>query len=135
MMPDAKPEYEQMITDLGLSTSTKGNQLAKEIQNQFDKGKIEKTIPFPEMFVRLNKPKDPPKDKSKDKKNKKQVEAKPSPTARLLGSDYVDLSKVTDPRESLMEWLRRKDNPYFAKSFGESSLGALFPSRDRESAG
>ena len=51
-----------------------------------------------------------------DKKTKRQPEPKKVPTARLLGGDFVDLSSVEDPRKALMEWLRRKDNPYFAKA-------------------
>ncbi|MBW3541845.1 MAG: DUF1549 domain-containing protein [Planctomycetes bacterium] len=36
---------------------------------------------------------------------------------KLLGAEVVDLSKIKDAREPLMDWLRRKDNPYFAKAF------------------
>lgn len=36
---------------------------------------------------------------------------------RLLGdSKVIDLPKTQDPRPLLMEWLRRPDNPYFAKA-------------------
>jgi hypothetical protein len=37
--------------------------------------------------------------------------------ATLLGGEEVDLTKFTDIRTPLMEWLRRKDNRLFAKAF------------------
>ncbi len=37
--------------------------------------------------------------------------------ARLLGGASLNLSEYDDPREPLMAWLKRKDNPYFAKAF------------------
>ncbi len=106
-MPESKDEVEKMISELGLASSLKGNDLRKKL---LEVSKDGKTIPFPELFVRLTKP-------SENKNSKKgAVQVKKLPTARLLGSDYVDLSKVDDPRVPLMDWLRRKDNPYFAKS-------------------
>ena len=41
---------------------------------------------------------------------------KPSP-ARLLGGEELDINALDDPREPLVEWLLRKDNPYFARAF------------------
>jgi hypothetical protein len=114
MQPDAKPEIEKMIAELGIAKSLKGNQLAKEIQQKFAAGLVKDAIPFPEVLVKVRDVKKG--DKDKDKKAKKQPAPKSYPTARLLGGDYVDLSKVSDPREPLMEWLRLKNNPYFAKA-------------------
>ncbi len=108
-MPDAQNDVKKMITELGIGSSKKGNDLVKEINVVFRAGKEDKVLPFPELVVR------PPKktDSKKDKKNEKPAKA---PTARLLGSDFVDLSTTEDARQPLMEWLRRKDNPYFAKA-------------------
>ncbi len=111
-MPDSKGDVEKIISDLGIAKSLKGNELRKKLQ-EIVRSENDKTIPFPELYVRASKQ---PEGDRKDKKDKKQQEAKNLPTARLLGSDYVDLSTVKDPREPLMEWLRRKDNPYFAKA-------------------
>jgi hypothetical protein len=108
-LPDAKDEVEKIISDLGIAKSLKGNDLRRKIQEVVKSSK-DKTIPFPELYVRVSK------QPEKNKKDKKQPDAKKMPTARLLGSDYVDLSTVGDPRQPLMEWLRRKDNPYFAKA-------------------
>jgi len=110
-MPGSKEDVDKMLTGLGLSTSMKGNDLRKKLVELVKEGK---TIPFPELFVKVNKQ---PENKGKDKKGKKAASVpKKLPTARLLGAEIVDLSTVVDPREPLMEWLRRKDNPYFAKA-------------------
>ena len=37
--------------------------------------------------------------------------------AKVLGGEAVDLNEYHDPREPLMEWLSRPDNPYSAKAF------------------
>ena len=37
-------------------------------------------------------------------------------TPKLLGGEEVISQKYSDPREPLMEWLRQKDNPYFARA-------------------
>jgi hypothetical protein len=120
VQPDAKKEVDLMVEKLGIAKSLKGNQLAKEIQEKFSSKDFDGTIPFPELVLR-NKDaaakKVAKEDKSeKGKKNKAQVEVKKRPPARLLGGDFVDLSEVADARVPLMDWLRNKDNPYFAKS-------------------
>ena len=38
-------------------------------------------------------------------------------TPKVLGGEEVALAGVDDPRKPLMEWVRRKDNPYFARAF------------------
>ncbi len=38
-------------------------------------------------------------------------------TPKLLGGDEVVLSEFPDARQPLMEWLRSKENPYFAKAW------------------
>jgi hypothetical protein len=38
-------------------------------------------------------------------------------TARLLGAGVVDLTKYDDPRTPLMDWLRAKNNRFFARAF------------------
>jgi hypothetical protein len=35
----------------------------------------------------------------------------------LLGGDTFELSELDDPRKIVMDWLKSKDNPYFAKAF------------------
>ena len=36
---------------------------------------------------------------------------------RCSAAKTIDLNEFADAREPLMDWLRRKDNPYFAKAF------------------
>jgi len=38
-------------------------------------------------------------------------------TARILGGEPVTLAEGQDPREPVMDWLLKKDNPYFAPAF------------------
>lgn len=109
-LPESKKEAESMMNELGISKTLKNKELQDKILAAIKQGK---TVPFPELFAKA------PKAQNADpkKKGKNQAAAqKKLPTARLLGAEYVDLSTVSDPREPLMEWLRRKDNPYFAKA-------------------
>ncbi len=46
--------------------------------------------------------------------------------AKLLGGETVKLEQDRDPREILMEWMRRPDNPYFAKAFVNRVWAAYF---------
>jgi hypothetical protein len=112
---DSKSDFDAILDGLGIPKSTKGNQLARSIQDKF-KGTYDKTLPFPEVFV-TSKVAKPSEAKGEGKGNKKKEPApKAVPTARLLGGDFVDMSRVEDPRVPLMEWLRSKNNPYFAKA-------------------
>ena len=112
---DSKSDFDSIIEGLGIPKSTKGNQLAKSIQEKF-KGSFDKTLPFPEVYT-ASKIVKQSEAKSEGKGSKKKEPApKAAPTARLLGGDFVDLSRVEDPRVPLMEWLRSKNNPYFAKA-------------------
>lgn len=112
LQPDARKEVEKMIEELGIAKSLKGNQLARELQQKFTAGDLKGPIPFPEVVFR---PRSATAEKGKENKSKKVAEPK-LPTAKLLGGDYVDVNSDGDPREHLMKWLRRKDNPYFAKA-------------------
>lgn len=38
-------------------------------------------------------------------------------TPKILGGDQVMMTNYPDPRAPLMEWLRSKENPYFARAF------------------
>lgn len=68
-----------------------------------------KTIPFAEIAIL------PPARARKPKKG--ETEESVMVAARVLGGEQVDLDKLSDTRVPLMEWLRSKENPYFAKSF------------------
>jgi hypothetical protein len=50
---------------------------------------------------------------------------KPLP-ARALGGPEIKLTTDKDPRETLFEWLRSPNNPYFARSFANRVWGHYF---------
>ena len=110
-LPESKKEAENMMSELGISKTLKNKELQDKIVAAVKQGK---TVPFPELYAKAPKPQATPDPKKKGKNQP--APQKKLPTARLLGAEYVDLSTVSDPREPLMEWLRRKDNPYFAKA-------------------
>ncbi len=57
-------------------------------------------------------------------------------TPRLLGGEEVIASAYNDPRQPLMDWMRHRDNPYFARAFvnrvwaGYFSVGLIDPPDD-----
>lgn len=91
-----------------------------------DKGKklVTEGQPYPyrEVYVQAN---GVPAKKGNDKNNKK-PKVTQSVTARALGEDPVNLPGDVDPRQLLMNWLREKDNPYFAKAFVNRVWAAYF---------
>ena len=56
-------------------------------------------------------------------------------TPRLLGGEAVLAEQYHDPREPVMEWLREKENPYFARVIVNRIMGRLFWRGDCQSAG
>ncbi len=69
-------------------------------------------IPWPELFVDVKKTGAPMKQDRKDFKNSSRVI-----TPKILGGDEVVMANYNDPRAPLMEWMRSRENPYFAKAF------------------
>ncbi len=110
--PESRQEYTAMVKELG-ADKLRGNQLIRELNK---KVKNKKIVPLSEVYVTKARPQ---RTNSKNKKNKKRRRGNTrSPaTAKLLGAEVVEINKMQDPREALMEWLRREDNPYFAKAF------------------
>ena len=47
-------------------------------------------------------------------------------TPKILGGEEVMLQQYKDPRDPLMQWLRDKDNPYFAKAFVNRTWASYF---------
>jgi hypothetical protein len=103
---ETREQYEKMLADLGLDdTELKGNQLRNKLSDLLKEGK---TIPFPEVVAT-------PVRQQGGRRNRNQ-NAAPQFTAKVLGGEGVDLAGQPDARAPLMEWLRKKDNPYFARS-------------------
>jgi len=98
-----KEAYDQMLADLGVE-GLRGNDLRKKLDAKLKEGAV---VPFQEITVSAPRPRRRPGGGNT-----------PAPTtARLLGGEDVDLSDFDDPREVVMDWLRQKDNRYFARAF------------------
>ncbi|MAG92587.1 MAG: hypothetical protein CMJ48_02375 [Planctomycetaceae bacterium] len=118
---DAREEYNKIIEDLGLK-GKRGNEQRREFAKLLKEGK---TIPFPEVYVTQQA------QRSRNNRNR------PTPKSRLLGAEETtDLNELEDAREPLIEWLRAKDNPYFARAFvnrvwaGYFNVGIVEPPDD-----
>jgi hypothetical protein len=106
---ESQQQYDAIVKELGLENSElRGNQLRAKFLQLVRDGK---TVPFPEVIVtRVSANRRPPN-------TKKTGEGPTGPIARVLGGEELDLTKMDDARAPLMDWLRSKSNPYFAKSF------------------
>lgn len=105
-----KAEMEQLLKELNVG-DVKGNDLRRKLPEQLKAGK---TVPFPEVVVQTQRNAER-RGKGNNKKSKDDEAS--GPTARLLGGEQISLAKHADARQPLMDWLRSKDNPYFAKAF------------------
>jgi len=101
--PDAKKTYQEMIVKLGDKGNQNQRQRARLLRAQ--KGEV---VPWTEVFLA-------PKGTRVEKG--KLVKAPDRVTPRVLGGKEINLKGVDDPRQPLMEWMRSKDNPYFARAF------------------
>ncbi len=107
--PEDRKEYQSMLEDLGLNDKKiNGGERRRRISTALEEGK---TVPFPEVYVGSPRP---IRNRNKNKKGNREPKL---PTAKLLGAEVVTLTKDSDPREALMDWLRHEDNPYFARAF------------------
>jgi hypothetical protein len=95
-----------MIAKLGVDGT--GNKLRQELQELATEGTV---VPFSEVYIRGGNA-----GPRKGNPNKK-VEAGRVITPKVLGGDEEVDAAYADPRQPLMDWLRQKDNPYFARSF------------------
>lgn len=94
---EGQEEYNRILKEVGLDkTELRGNQLRNELERGLRAGKI---APFPDIAANRNGGRGG------------------ASKARVLGGEEIDLAKVDDPRSPVMDWLRAKDNPYFARAF------------------
>lgn len=98
--PDCKESYDKLRLELGVPD--KLDTAATRRQAYWRWAAEGKIVPWPEVFIARDS------------------DAKPGqstgPTPKLLGDAEIDATQVDDPRRPLMDWLRRRDNPYFARS-------------------
>ncbi|MGE0757788.1 MAG: DUF1549 domain-containing protein [Pirellulaceae bacterium] len=105
--------FQKLAEEIGIGEARMNqNERQRLIAAAIKDGKV---APFPETFVA--RPQGAGGDARKAKQKKANRSAAPAATARLLGGDDVELSKYDDPRQPLMDWLRSKDNDFFARSF------------------
>jgi hypothetical protein len=107
LAPDARKRAVEMRKELGLEDKM-GGMLQRELGRLAREGKV---IPWQEVFVNTNRPAVPPRN-AKGKGRPGTLATGP----KLLGGDQVDLSAFKDPRQPLMDWMRAKGNPYFARA-------------------
>ena len=119
--PEDKQEYAQILKDLDIDPKAKTNgDVRKKLTQALKNGQ---TTPF--GYLMVHEPKPSREEQQKLKKQfleakKKDRKAKPQKpvikSAKLLGSDEVDLTKYADIRQPVIDWMRRADNPFFAKA-------------------
>ncbi|WP_435010178.1 DUF1549 and DUF1553 domain-containing protein [Tundrisphaera lichenicola] len=107
--PEARPSFQRINKDTGLD-KLKGGDRNRKLQQLRRDGEIS---PWQEVFVNRNGMTARVAGLKKDQapKTRRVVSAK------VLGGEEVALDGSDDPRAPLMEWLRSKDNPYFARAF------------------
>jgi hypothetical protein len=109
--PDARKQYAQLVQKLGLK-GKRGNDLRRELPKLLNQGK---TIPFPETYVSMR-----PGGRAPNRSSQA------ASTAKLLGGEEVDLSKYDDPRAVVMQWLRDKENRFFARAMANRVWASYF---------
>jgi hypothetical protein len=105
--PKDRDQYDKIVTALG--GKEKQNQVRKEYRKMLEAGAL---IPFNELYV----------DSREGSYRAKGEKKKTAPSTRVitpkvLGGEEVIATDYKDPRQPLMDWLREKDNPYFARAF------------------
>ena len=108
-----RADAQKIAIDLGLDDKAmKGGMLQKMLREALQKGK---TIPIRQM--ELTAPRvDPEKLSPEQKQTMKRVSQMQYKNGTLPNGKVVEFKGVADIREPLMEWLREKDNPYFARA-------------------
>lgn len=93
--PECKEAYDKLRAELGVPE--KLNTAAIRRQSYWRWAAEGKAVPWPEVFIAHDAKSD---------------SAKP----KLLGDAEIDFASKNDPRRPLMDWLRKRDNPYFARA-------------------
>ena len=125
--PDARPSFQKINKETGLD-KLQGGERNRKLQQLRQAGEVS---PWQEVFVNRNgQPARVAGSKQGPAKGGRVVSAK------ILGGDEVAIAGDDDPRQPLMEWLRSKDNPYFARAFvnrvwaNDFGVGIVAPTDD-----
>ncbi len=110
---DAKDEREKLLEKITKGKELKGGDLRRAIYDASRNGEV---VPFGELLVNTRGlTEQQKKQRAQAKKKGRKLPPVNIPTGTILGQDEpLQLDK--DPRPALMDWLRREDNPYFAKA-------------------
>ncbi|MFM7057244.1 MAG: DUF1549 domain-containing protein [Planctomycetota bacterium] len=119
--PDAKADYERMLTQFEKAKELKGNDLRRILADEVRGGAI---IPLAEVYA--VKAQAAPQRRQAARNNPRSAAA--PPTAKILAGPVVDLTQFEDPRQPLMNWLRSPENPLFAKAFVNRVWASYFNS-------
>jgi hypothetical protein len=106
--PATREEYEKIMKELGVDASLRNNELRNKLYAMLAEGK---TIPFPDIAV--TPPRQAP---ARGNNNNRRNQPVAAATAAVLGGEQIDAKGLDDIRKPLMDWLRQKDNPYFARA-------------------
>jgi hypothetical protein len=104
---EAQQQARAMMKELGVSQM--GGQAQRELVNLVQQGKV---VPWQELFVARRGEAFRVRGQQNAARDAGRVI-----TPKMLGGDAVSLESRQDPREPLMEWMRSKTNPYFARAF------------------
>lgn len=100
--------YRALLAKLGLDKKS-NTDLRNSLSDLLKKGE---TIPFPELVL------DAARGNTNTGNNKNRTKGTtPARIAKLLGDKEVKIDEIADPRQAVMEWLREKDNRFFARAF------------------
>lgn len=106
---DSREERDEMMAGLVGDKKLNGGELRRKITELVRDGEV---VPFPELSVQEGMR----ARSDKNAKNKKKTPQRPQVlTGHILG-ESEEISLATDPRDALMQWLRKPNNPYFAKA-------------------
>ncbi|MCA9222344.1 MAG: DUF1549 domain-containing protein, partial [Planctomycetales bacterium] len=110
-----REEYDAILAKLNIDPELRGNQQRRAYGELLAKGNV---VPFPELAT-VSRPITTRGDMAEPLTT-------PIETARLLGGETLKTEDYEDVRQPLMDWLRRKDNPYFARAFVNRVWAAYF---------
>ena len=100
---------DEMLAKLGIQKTMNNNDRQRLAAKAAQEGKL---IPFEEVYIT------PARNVSRSNKDKTaaRIDASRVLTPKVLGGEEVVETEYADPRQPLMQWLRQKDNPYFARA-------------------
>lgn len=106
--PTDRSQAEKMLAAAGIDKKLPNNERQKLLKKAIDAGKI---VPQDEVYITASK-----SGARRGNDKGKNTGAGRVITPKVLGGDEVVDAQYDDPRQPLMDWLRQKDNPYFAKA-------------------